>query len=155
MAGAMSTAELGPSLAEIIREEKVHAISCTGANLEEDIFNLVAHDYYLRLPHYRELSAGERRSFFDRERFLNEDRDGAGLPAPLRQRACGSDSYIPCCKRSGHCQDPSRRHGGQTWCRPRPCRSGRARLRRPNSNLASVNSHARALLHSHLLHHSQ
>jgi hypothetical protein len=57
LAGAMSTAELGLSLAEMIREGKVHAISCTGANLEEDIFNLVAHDYYLRLPHYRELSA--------------------------------------------------------------------------------------------------
>jgi len=57
LAGAMSTAELGLSLAEMIREEKVHAISCTGANLEEDIFNLVAHDYYKRLPHYRELSA--------------------------------------------------------------------------------------------------
>jgi deoxyhypusine synthase len=56
LAGAMSTAELGVSLAEMIREEKVHAISCTGANLEEDIFNLVAHEYYLRLPHYRELS---------------------------------------------------------------------------------------------------
>ena len=41
----------------MIREEKVHAISCTGANLEEDIFNLVAHDHYKRLPHYRELSA--------------------------------------------------------------------------------------------------
>ena len=46
LAGAMSTAELGISLAEMIREDKVHAIVCTGANLEEDIFNLVAHDYY-------------------------------------------------------------------------------------------------------------
>ena len=46
LAGAMSTAELGLLLAEMIREGKVHAISCTGANLEEDIFNLVAHDYY-------------------------------------------------------------------------------------------------------------
>src|ERR1043166_3088586 len=45
LAGAMSTAELGISLAEMIRNDKVHAISCTGANLEEDIFNLVAHDH--------------------------------------------------------------------------------------------------------------
>jgi deoxyhypusine synthase len=44
IAGAMSTAELGVSLAEMIRQDKVQAISCTGANLEEDIFNLVAHD---------------------------------------------------------------------------------------------------------------
>jgi len=57
MAGAMSTAELGISLAEMIRREKLHGISLTGANLEEDIFNLVAHDHYERVPHYRELSA--------------------------------------------------------------------------------------------------
>src|SRR6476620_6293392 len=57
LAGAMSTAELGISLAEMIRQDKVHGISCTGANLEEDIFNLVAHDCYERVPHYRYLSA--------------------------------------------------------------------------------------------------
>jgi Deoxyhypusine synthase len=56
LAGAMSTAELGISLAEMIRRDKVHLIVCTGANLEEDIFNLVAHDHYERVPHYRELT---------------------------------------------------------------------------------------------------
>jgi deoxyhypusine synthase len=56
LAGAMSTAELGISLAEMIRRDKVHAISCTGANLEEDLFNLVAHDHYVRIPNYRSLS---------------------------------------------------------------------------------------------------
>ncbi len=56
MAGAMSTAELGLSLAEMIRRDKIHAITCTGANLEEDIFNLVAHDHYVRIPHYRDLT---------------------------------------------------------------------------------------------------
>jgi deoxyhypusine synthase len=56
VAGAMSTAELGLSLAEMIRHDKVHAICCTGANLEEDIFNLVAHDHYVRVPNYRDLS---------------------------------------------------------------------------------------------------
>lgn len=56
LAGAMSTAELGISLAEMIRNDKVHAISCTGANLEEDIFNLVAHNHYERVPHYRSLT---------------------------------------------------------------------------------------------------
>ena len=56
VAGAMSTGELGISLAEMIREGKVHAISCTGANLEEDLFNLVAHDHYKRIPNYRDLS---------------------------------------------------------------------------------------------------
>ena len=56
LAGAMSTAELGLSLAEMIRADKVHAICCTGANLEEDLFNLVAHEHYQRLPGYRDLS---------------------------------------------------------------------------------------------------
>ncbi len=57
MAGAMSTAEIGISLAEMIRQGKVDAICTTGANLEEDIFNLVAHDDYKRIPDYRSLNA--------------------------------------------------------------------------------------------------
>lgn len=66
LAGAMSTAELGLSLAELIRRDKVHAISCTGANLEEDIFNLVAHSHYERVPHYRSLSVQEEMDLYDR-----------------------------------------------------------------------------------------
>lgn len=66
LAGAMSTAELGLSLAEMIRRDKVHLITCTGANLEEDIFNLVAHDFYERVPHYRELSAADEQALLDR-----------------------------------------------------------------------------------------
>lgn len=56
LAGAMSTAELGKSLAEMIRQDKVHIISCTGANLEEDVMNLVAHSHYKRVPDYRDLT---------------------------------------------------------------------------------------------------
>lgn len=56
LGGAMSTAELGISLAEMIRQNKVNAICSTGANLEEDIFNLVAHDFYKRISNWRELS---------------------------------------------------------------------------------------------------
>lgn len=59
LAGAMSTAELGKSLAEMIRQDKVHIITCTGANLEEDIMNLVAHSHYKRVPGYRDLSPKE------------------------------------------------------------------------------------------------
>ncbi|MDZ4744175.1 MAG: deoxyhypusine synthase family protein, partial [Verrucomicrobiota bacterium] len=59
IAGAMSTAELGLSLAEMIRQDKVHAITCTGANLEEDVFNLVAHDHYERVPNYRDLTPAD------------------------------------------------------------------------------------------------
>ena len=73
LAGAMSTAELGVSLAEMIRRGKVHAITCTGANLEEDLFNLVAHDHYVRVPHYRELSAADEVALL--ERHLNRVTD--------------------------------------------------------------------------------
>jgi deoxyhypusine synthase len=65
LAGAMSTAELGKSLAEMIRQDKLHIISCTGANLEEDIMNLVAHNHYKRVPHYRDLSPREERDLLD------------------------------------------------------------------------------------------
>ena len=66
MGGAMSTAELGLSLAEMIRQDKVHAITCTGANLEEDVFNLVAHDFYERVPNYRDLTPADEVKLLDR-----------------------------------------------------------------------------------------
>ncbi len=56
LAGAMSTAEMGISIAEMIRQDKVQIISCTGANLEEDLMNLVAHSHYRRVPNYRDLT---------------------------------------------------------------------------------------------------
>ena len=66
LAGAMSTAELGKSLAEMIRQGKVHAITCTGANLEEDVFNLVAHSHYKRVPNYRELTPQEEQELCEK-----------------------------------------------------------------------------------------
>jgi deoxyhypusine synthase len=65
LAGAMSTAELGKSLAEMIRQDKVHMITCTGANLEEDVFNLVAHRFYKRVPNYRDLSPKDEKELLD------------------------------------------------------------------------------------------
>lgn len=65
MAGAMSTAEIGISLAEMIQQDKIHIISCTGANLEEDLMNLVAHNHYKRVPHYRDLSPQEEWDLLD------------------------------------------------------------------------------------------
>ncbi len=73
LAGAMSTAELGLSLAEMIRQGKVHAISCTGANLEEDVFNLVAHDHYVRIPNYRDLTPQDEQKLL--EKHLNRVTD--------------------------------------------------------------------------------
>ena len=65
LAGAMSTAELGKSLSPMINEGKIHIISCTGANLEEDVMNLVAHNHYKRIPHYRDLTPVEERELLD------------------------------------------------------------------------------------------
>ncbi|MBU6350436.1 MAG: deoxyhypusine synthase family protein [Chloroflexi bacterium] len=73
LAGAMSTAELGLSLAEMIRQDKIHAISCTGANLEEDLYNLVAHDSYVRVPNYRDLTPEDEHALL--ERHLNRVTD--------------------------------------------------------------------------------
>jgi deoxyhypusine synthase len=65
LAGAMSTAELGLSLAEMIRQGKVHGICSTGANLEEDVFNLVAHDHYRRIANYRDLTPQDERALLE------------------------------------------------------------------------------------------
>ena len=53
MAGAMSSAQLGITLAPAIRNGLVHGLSVTGANLEESLFRLVAHDHYKDFPDYR------------------------------------------------------------------------------------------------------
>lgn len=66
LAGAMSTGELGISLARMIRNGSVHAISCTGANLEEDLFNLVARDDYEIVRSWRELSAADEQALYER-----------------------------------------------------------------------------------------
>jgi deoxyhypusine synthase len=53
MAGAMSSAQLGITLAPAIRAGLIHGFSVTGANLEESLFRLVAHDHYVDFPNYR------------------------------------------------------------------------------------------------------
>ena len=57
LAGAMSTAGIGRSMAPAIRSQKIHAICCTGANLEEDLFRLVASSSYERVDNWRDLTA--------------------------------------------------------------------------------------------------
>jgi deoxyhypusine synthase len=56
VAGAMSSAQLGLSLAPAIRAGLVHGLSVTGANLEESLFRLVAHQGYRDIPEYRYLT---------------------------------------------------------------------------------------------------
>jgi len=77
MAGAMSTAELGRSLAPMIRAEKISAICCTGANLEEDLFNLVAHQHYEIFERYHDLTPEEERRLY--KRHINRVTD-TGIP---------------------------------------------------------------------------
>lgn len=66
LAGAMSTARVGRILSRMIREDKVHAISCTGANLEEDIFTLLAGGEYEHCDDWRALSPQDEQALYDR-----------------------------------------------------------------------------------------
>jgi len=66
MGGAMSTGELGLVVAELIRRDKVHGLCVTGANIEEDVFNLVAHKSYRRVPNYRELTPHDVKALLDK-----------------------------------------------------------------------------------------
>src|SRR3954452_22157181 len=56
VAGAMSSAQLGITLAPAIRAGLIHGFSVTGANLEESLFRLVAHRHYQEFPDYRYFS---------------------------------------------------------------------------------------------------
>ncbi len=56
LAGAMSSAQLGITLAPAIREGLISGLSVTGANLEESLFRLVAHHGYKDFPDYRYFS---------------------------------------------------------------------------------------------------
>ncbi len=86
MAGAMSTAELGIGLARMIREDKIHAICCTGANLEEDIFNLMSHDGYEMIPGYADLSPADEEALY--RRGMNRVTDVC-IPESVMQRVEG------------------------------------------------------------------
>ena len=66
LSGAMSTAGIGRVLARMIREDKVHAITCTGANLEEDIFLLLAGKEYEWCTNWRALTAEDEQALLDR-----------------------------------------------------------------------------------------
>lgn len=66
LGGAMSTAELGVSLSEMIRRGMVHALSCTGANLEEDVFGLVGRRDYVSVRGWRSLSPTQEQDLHER-----------------------------------------------------------------------------------------
>jgi deoxyhypusine synthase len=102
LAGAMSTAELGLSLAEMIRQDKVQIITCTGANLEEDIFNLVAHDYYERVPNYRDLTPHDEQRLLDRHMNRVTDTCIPEMEAMRRLETAVLDEWVAADKAGEH-----------------------------------------------------
>jgi deoxyhypusine synthase len=73
VAGAMSSAQLGITLAPAIRAGLVHGLSVTGANLEESLFRLVAHQHYKDFPDYRYFTkADDTRILNDRMRRVTD-----------------------------------------------------------------------------------
>jgi deoxyhypusine synthase len=66
VAGAMSSAQLGITLAPAIREGLIHGLSVTGANLEESLFRLVAHHSYIDFPDYRYFRKSDDTAILDK-----------------------------------------------------------------------------------------
>ena len=95
LAGAMSTAELGRSLAPLIKSGKVHAITCTGANLEEDIFNLVAHNSYQRVRNWRSLSLDEEQELHERGNCEGQRGENNGKKQTFAEIFRAQCSFIP------------------------------------------------------------
>ncbi len=56
MSGAGSTFEQGIMISELIRANKIAAISVTGANLEESLYRAVASTDYAYIPNYQKLT---------------------------------------------------------------------------------------------------
>lgn len=79
IAGALSSFQVGVMLAELIRKDKVHIISATGANHEESYYRYVAHSHYAYIPRYTELTPEQEAELRDAglrritDTFLPED----------------------------------------------------------------------------------
>ena len=79
IAGALSSFQVGVMLAELIRKNKVHIVSATGANHEESYYRYVAHSHYAYIPRYTELTPEQEAELRDAglrritDTFLPED----------------------------------------------------------------------------------
>lgn len=79
IAGAMSSFQVGITLAELIRKGKVHLVSATAANHEESYYRYVAHSHYAYIPRYTELTPEQEAELRDAglrritDTFLPED----------------------------------------------------------------------------------
>jgi len=65
IAGALSSFQIGITLSELIRQDKVHLISATGANHEESYYRYVAHSDYAHIPNYTELTTQQEAELRD------------------------------------------------------------------------------------------
>jgi len=79
LAGALSSFQIGVTLAELIRKNKVHLVAATGANHEESYYRYVAHSHYAYIPRYTELTPQQEAELRDAglrritDTFLPED----------------------------------------------------------------------------------
>lgn len=79
LAGALSSFQIGVTLAELIRQNKVHLVSATAANHEESYYRYVAHSHYAYIPRYTELTPDQEAELRDAglrritDTFLPED----------------------------------------------------------------------------------
>jgi deoxyhypusine synthase len=65
IAGGLSSFQVGVMLADLIRQDKVHLVSATGANHEESYYRYVAHSHYAYIPNYTELTRAEEAELRD------------------------------------------------------------------------------------------
>jgi len=65
IAGALSSFQVGKVLAELIRKDKIHGISATGANFEESFYRYVAHSHYKYIPNYTDLTPNQEAELRD------------------------------------------------------------------------------------------
>jgi deoxyhypusine synthase len=101
VAGAMSSAQLGVTIAPAIRAGLIHGMSVTGANLEESLFRLVAHDHYKDFPDYRYFTkADDTKILNDRMRRVTD----TSIPEDEAFRAVES-IIVPMWKRAAEKQD--------------------------------------------------
>ena len=97
LGGAMSTAKIGRTLSRMIRQDKVHAITCTGANLEEDLFSLLAADDYELCPEWRTLSPADEQAL--RDRGMNRVTDTCIPEMAMRQlEGCLLERWTAACQ---------------------------------------------------------
>ncbi len=105
LAGALSSFQIGVMLAELIRKNKVHLVSATGANHEESYYRYVAHSHYAYIPRYTELTPHQEAELRDAgfrritDTFLPED-ESVRIMEPLllkmwQEAQDNNESYFP------------------------------------------------------------